>query len=218
MPKGAERNAGLTRRKVIEAAVQLADERGLAALSMRKLADMLGVEAMSLYHHVANKEMILAGMVDHVMGEIALPVDAASWREAMFRRAAAFRDVLNRHHWSIALIDSQTQPGPATLRHHDWVIGVLLKAGFSLEMTGRAFALLDSYVYGFAVQEQALPADGGDEIREIAGDMMAEAMADFPNLQAFVAGRVMTPDYAFSNEFAFGLNLILDGLEQRLGL
>ena len=139
----------LNRQRVLDAAVTLADRDGVAALSMRRLAQELGVEAMSLYHHVANKDAILDGIVDVVFAEIELPDAEAGWREAMRRRAISVRDALRRHPWATGLMESRPTPGPANLRHHDAVLGVLRGAGFPRELTAHAYALLDSYIYGF---------------------------------------------------------------------
>ena len=119
---GAER---LSRDGIVAAAVELADADGLAALSMRSVARRLGVMPMSLYNHVANKDDILGGMVELVYGEIELPDDAPDWKTAMRRRASSAREVLGQHPWAIMLMDSRITPGPATLRHHNWVIGRL---------------------------------------------------------------------------------------------
>ena len=124
---------------------------------MRKLAQELGVEAMSLYHHVANKDDILDGIVDVVFSEIDLPTNDIDWRAAMRQRAISARQALRRHPWATGLMESRSTPGPATLRHHDAVLGILRNAGFSIELAAHAFSVLDSYVYGFALQESSLP-------------------------------------------------------------
>jgi AcrR family transcriptional regulator len=205
----------LTRDRVLQAAMALADRDGIEALTMRSLARELGVEAMSLYHHVANKDALLDGMVDLVFGEFELPQVAQEWRTAMRRRAISAREALNRHRWAIALVDSRSAPGPNTLRHLDAVIGCLRANDFSLELTAHAFALLDNYVYGFALQESALPFSSSDELDALADQIMSEAVtAAYRNFAEFVTGYVLRPGYAFGNEFEFGLELILDGLER----
>ena len=141
---------------------------------MRNLGEVLGVEAMSLYNHVANKSELLDGMVDLVFGEIDLPGGESDWRSAMRRRAISARTVLSRHRWAIGLMESRTTPGPATLRHHDAVIGSLRGGGFSVEMAAHAFSVLDSYIYGFALQEANLPFDTGEETAELAQAIMAQ--------------------------------------------
>src|SRR5215210_874747 len=146
----AGRRAPLSRQRVLRAAVDLADTGGIASLSMRKLAQELGVEAMSLYRHVRNKDDMVDGMVDHVFGEIGLPPTGVDSRTAMRRRAISAREVLARHSWAIGLMESRRRPGPATLRHHDAVLGCLREAGFSVTMAAHAYSVLDSYIYGFA--------------------------------------------------------------------
>ena len=204
----------LSRERVLRAGVALADESGIASLSMRKLGEALGVEAMSLYNHVANKDQLLDGMVDLVFAEIDLPAGGADWKTAMRERAESARQALSRHPWAIALMSTRTSPGPATLRHHDAVIGSLREAGFSIEMTAHAFSLLDSYVYGFALQEATLPmGDTEEETAEVAKTMMAQVPTDvYPHLTEFTVEHILQPGYDYGDEFTFGLDLILDGL------
>ena len=205
----------LSRDRVLHAAVALADEGGLEALSMRKLGEALGVEAMSLYTHVANKVDVLDGMIDIVFGEIELPSGEDGWKTAMRQRAISVRRVLSRHRWAIGLMESRMSPGPATLRHHDAVIGCLRHAGFSIELTAHAYAALDSYIYGFALQERGLPFDTPDETAELAQVILQRFPADqYPHLAEFTTGHVLRPGYDFGDEFEFGLDLILDGLEK----
>src|SRR5947207_1610054 len=159
---------GLSRERVLRAAVRYADRSGIAALSMRKLGEALGVEAMSLYNHVANKAELLDGMVDLIFSEIELPMDGTDWRAAMRVRAVSARQALRRHRWAIGLMESRSSPGPATLRHHDRVLGILRGAGFPVAMAAHAFSVLDSYIYGFALQEAALPFETGEQTAELA--------------------------------------------------
>ncbi|HEV3012001.1 MAG TPA: TetR/AcrR family transcriptional regulator C-terminal domain-containing protein [Actinomycetota bacterium] len=211
------RRAPLTRERVLAAAIDLADRDGIASLSMRKLAQELGVEAMSLYHHVANKDAILDGLIDLVFGEIDLPVGEADWKAAMRRRAISAREVLRRHPWATGLMESRSTPGPATLRHHDAVLGILRNAGFPLELAAHAYSLLDSYTYGFALQETSLPFNTPEETAEVAQAMMAEFPADaYPHLTEIAVEHVLQPGYSYASEYLFGLDLILDGLEQAL--
>ena len=211
------RRAPLTRERVLAAAIDLADRDGIASLSMRKLAQELGVEAMSLYHHVANKDAILDGLIDLVFGEIDLPVGEADWKAAMRRRAISAREVLRRHPWATGLMESRSTPGPATLRHHDAVLGILRNAGFPLELAAHAYSLLDSYIYGFALQETSLPFNTPEETAEVAQTMMAEFPADaYPHLTEIAVEHVLQPGYSYASEYLFGLDLILDGLEQAL--
>ncbi|MEV8508353.1 TetR/AcrR family transcriptional regulator C-terminal domain-containing protein [Actinoplanes sp. NPDC051475] len=208
----------LSRERVLGGAVAVADAGGLASLTIRSLAQELGVKPMSVYHHVANKEEILDGIVDLVFAEMDLPRTDGDWRTEMHRRATSARRVLRRHPWAITLLHSRTSPGPATLRHHDAVIGTLRAGGFSVQLTAHAFALIDSYVYGFALTESTLPIDDPDKIAELAESMMpAEAAAVYPHLVAFTAEHVMRPGYDFGDEFEYGLDLILDGLARSAG-
>ena len=210
---GAEPRVRLNRDRVLRAAVALADAGGIDSLTMRKLGGELGVEAMSLYNHVANKDDLLNGMIDAVFSEIDLPTDTADWKAAMRERGISTREVLSRHSWAIGLMESRTTPGPATLRHHDTVIGTLRKAGFSIEMAAHAFAALDSYTYGFALQETSLPFDTAEETAHVAQMILAQLPADeYPYLTELTLEYVLQPGYDYANEYEFGLDLILDGL------
>src|SRR5947209_7048853 len=204
----------LNRERVLRAAVALADESGSESLSMRKLGEAVGVEAMSLYHHVANKDDLLDGMIDVVFGEIELPSDGGDWKRAMRERALSARRVLARHGWAIRFMESRTSPGPATLRHHDAVLGCLRNAGFSVQLAAHAFSLLDSYIYGFAMQERSLPFDTPEQGAALARGVLTRFPAgDHPHLAELVTELVLQPGYAHAAEFEFGLDLILDGLE-----
>jgi AcrR family transcriptional regulator len=205
----------LNRDRVLHAAVKLADAGGLETLSMRKLGEAVGVEAMSLYNHVADKEDLIDGMVDIVFGEIEVPDPEDGWRESMLRRARSMRHVLSRHRWAIALMESRSTPGPATLRHHDAVIGCLRQGDFSLALAAHAFSALDSYIYGFALTEKALPFETPDETAELAQSIMSRfAAGDYPHLAEMASGYIMKPGYDHGDEFEYGLNLILDGLQR----
>src|SRR5215211_797030 len=195
----------LTTGRVLWAAVALADREGVGSLSMRRLARELGVEAMSLYHHVAGKQALLDGMVDLVFGEIELPADDGDWREAMRRRATSAREVLGRHPWAIALMESRRTPGPANLRHHDAVLACLRRAGFPVALTAHAYSL----------QDASLPFDTPEETAEVAAEMMDAFPADaYPHLTELAVEHVLQPGYDYGDEYAFGLELILDGLER----
>jgi len=205
----------LTKERVLEAAMELADRGGLAALSMRKLGQALGVEAMALYYHFANKERVLDGIVDLVFGEIDLPVAGEDWRIAMRRRAISLRDALLRHRWAIGLMESRTNPGPANLRHHDAVIGCLRAAGFDMAMAAHAYSLLDAYIYGFALTKMNLPFDTTTDIAEMAEGMLEPfPLGEYPNLADFITEHAMKPGYDFADEFEYGLDVILGGLER----
>ena len=216
---GGRRRARLTRERVLQGALAVADSGGVGSLTIRSLATELGVKPMSVYYHIAGKDEILDALVDIVFGEIELPVPGRDWRSELQRRAHSAREVLARHRWAIGLLESRSNPGPATLRHHDTVIATLREAGFSAEMTAHAYALIDSYVYGFALQEAALPFEGPDSVGDVAEPIM-ELMAagEYPHLVEMATSYYLQPGYDFGDEFRFGLDLILDGLEKSLTL
>ena len=203
---------------MLAGAITVADAGGIGALTIRTLAQELGVKPMSVYHYVANKDEIIDGIVDLVYAEIALPVPGGDWRQEMRRRANSARRVLANHPWATPLLQSRLNPGPATLRHHNAFIATLRAAGFSVELTAHAFALIDSYVFGFALSENALPIHGPDSVADTAASMMeqffdAEA---YPALLEFTMEHIMRPDYDFGEEFEYGLDLVLDGLARSL--
>jgi AcrR family transcriptional regulator len=212
----AEPRAPLSRERVLRAAIALADRDGVGSLSMRKLAQELGVEAMSLYHHVAGgKDEILDGIVDLIFGEIELPSGDAGWKGAMRRRAISAREALRRHPWATGLMESRSTPGAANLRHHDAVLGILRSAGFSVELAAHAYSLLDSYIYGFALQEASLPFSTAEEAAAVAEDILRQQPAEqLPHLTEIAVEHVLRPGYDYGNEFLWGLDLILDGLER----
>ncbi len=204
----------LSSARVLQAAVALADEAGLQAFSMRGLAQELGVVPMALYKHVANKEELLDGMVDIVFSEIELPSEDLDWRTAMRRRAISTREALKRHSWAIGMMESRN-PGPANLRNHNAVMGCLRKAGFSFKMAIHAYSLQDAYIYGFALQEKDLAFETPDSAAEAAQRRAQTigALDDYPHL---VEIATQLPDSGYDNavEFAWGLDLILDGLDR----
>ena len=203
----------LTRALVLERAMALADANGVDALSMRSLASSLGVEAMSLYHHVANKEQILDGMIDIVFDEIGLPATELSWIAALRWRATSVHRVLMQHRWAVGLMDSRSSMGAATMKHHDTMIGVLRAGGFSMNEVANMSALLDSYVFGFVLQERSLPGASADQIEDMTLAMLQQFPPDqYPNLRAFVVDHVLQPGYAFGHEFERGLDVILGAL------
>ena len=213
----AERRVPLSRQRLLRGAIAIADAAGIGSLTMRSLAQELGVKPMSLYHHVANKEEILDGIIDVVFSEIELPPDDADWRSAMRHRAISARSALARHPWAIPLMESRTNPGPATLRQHDSMIGTLRRAGFSMQMNAHAYSLLDSYVYGFALQEANLPFDSPDTVPDGAEAILAQFPSEeYPHLAELATEHVLQPGYDYGNEFEFGLDLILDGLDRLL--
>jgi AcrR family transcriptional regulator len=207
--------APLNRERVLRAALALADIGGIESLTMRKIGQELQVEAMSLYNHVANKDDIIDGIVDLVFSEIALPSVQLDWKIAMRERAISARDVLLRHPWATSLMQSRTKPGPATLRHHDSVIGSLRAAGFTIEMAAHAFSVVDGYIYGFALQQMNLPYHTPAENAEFAENILRQlSVAEYPHFTEMIIGYAMRPGYDYAEEFEFGLNLILDGLER----
>lgn len=212
-PKAPAKRTRLTAARVLSGALDLADAIGIADLTIRRLADSLDVKPMTLYHYVPSKDAIIDGMVDLVFSEIDDPDPALDWKPAMRRRCVSARMVLARHPWAVAYMESRTSPGPATLSHHDAVLGCL-RRGMSLEMTAHAYALLDAFVYGFALQEASLPATGGDDMAELADAILDQfPPGAYPNLVEFTADHALQPGYDFTREFDFGLDLILDGLE-----
>jgi AcrR family transcriptional regulator len=212
-PQGRHR-VSLSRDRILRAATALADEAGIEALTMRSLGEQLGTEAMSLYRHVRNKDDLLDGLVDLVYGEIDLPVRTPSWKSAMRRRAIAVRQAMSRHPWAIALMESRTQPGPENLRHHDWVLRVLRGAGFTSATATHAYNLLDSYIYGFALQERSLPFSSAEELAEVGPALIQQIPGDlYPALKA-VATDLIASGFDYGAEFEFGLDLILDALER----
>lgn len=207
----------LSRQRALAVAVEVADDSGLGGLTMRKLAAALGVEAMSLYYHVANKEDILDGMVDLVFGEIELPSGESDWKTEMRERAVSARQALMAHPWAVPLMDSRSNAGPSILRHHNAVIGSLRQAGFSLEMAAHAFSLLDSYIFGFVLQDTNLPFETLEELEAVATSIMDQfPVDDYPYFVELTVDHVLKPGYSYSDEFLFGLEFILDGLEARL--
>ena len=206
------RRQPLTRERVLRAALTLADERGIEAVSMRKLGEALGVEAMSLYKHVAGKEDVLDGIADLVMGEFEVPAAGEGWRAAVRRGAISAHRALLRHPWAGSVIESRLKPGPARLRYLDAVVGAMRAAGFDLATVGRAFLALDSHTYGFTLQELAWPFDQerAPEMAAVAARMFEGA---YPNLLAMAELAASSPT-GVPVEFEFGLDLLLDGLER----
>ncbi|MCU1424725.1 MAG: hypothetical protein JWM51_1016 [Microbacteriaceae bacterium] len=210
--------APVTRDRAIRVAMVLADAGGIDSLSMRKLAAELDVEAMSLYYHVKNKGDLLDGMLDAVYSEYFTPRAGDEWRPAMRARAESTRAVLASHPWAITM-KSRTSPGTATLGHLDSVIGCLGAAGFPMPMIGHSMSVLDSYVQGFAQQEASLPLDPAGSISAATEEIIAQQSRmdeNFPNLAEMARTLILTPGYAYGNEFGFGLELVLDGLEAAL--
>jgi AcrR family transcriptional regulator len=204
----------LSRERVFQAAVALADERGIEAMTMRAVGEELGVEAMSLYYYVANKDELLDGMVDVVFSEIELPATDVDWKTAVRRRAISTREALGRHPWAVGLMESRTRPGPANFRLHDAVLGCLRAAGFSVANAVHAYSVQDAYIYGFALQEKSMPVETPEQLTEAAESMRRQFSNEYPHLAETISELVTKPGYHFADEFEVGLDLILDGLER----
>ena len=201
---------------MLTTAIALGDERGPDDLSMRKLAKELGVEAMSLYNHVENKDDLLDGMIDIVFGEIEPPLVGGEWKTELRKRAISTRSALNRHRWAIGAMEGRTNHGPNSLRVHDRVLGCLRNAGFSPEMTVHAYSVQDAYIYGFVLQDIDMSQETAEDFATEAQRQMrdyAEQLADYPHMAEVVGGYVAERGYDYEAEFLFGLDLILDRLE-----
>jgi len=210
----AASDAGLSKQRVVAEAVRLADREGVDGLSMRRLAGVLDAGAMSLYHYVASKEELLDAMIDVVFEEITPPPEEADWQSAMRQEAVSTRDVLARHPWAISLMESRTSPGPANLRHREAVTSCLRRAGFSVITATHANWVLNSYVYGYALQAASLPFDTADELAGMTEHVYLPQLPpeQFPYLNESAAGLVAA-GYDPSEEFMFGLDLVLAALE-----
>ena len=207
-------DAGLSKQRVAVEAVRLADREGVEGLSMRRLATALGAGAMSLYHYVASKDELLDAMIDIVFEEIELPPEEADWQAAMRREAVSTRQVLLRHPWAISLMESRTSPGPANLRHREAVTACLRRAGFSVLTATHANWLLSSYVYGYALQAASLPFDTAEELADMTEDVYLPQLPpdEFPYLNESAA-TLVAAGYDPTEEFTFGLDLVLAALE-----
>lgn len=209
----AEIKARLSREIVLQTALDIADQQGIQTLTMRALGAALKVEAMSLYYHFKNKDQLLDGLIDLVFAEVALP-KGEDWKAALRTRSQSLRAALIRHRWATGLMESRTLPGPANMRHHDAVLRCLRESGFSLSATAHAYSLLNSYVYGFVLQELALPFNTGEEAAPVAAQMFNDLTArDYPYLIEIATGHVMQDGYTYSQEFDIGLEIVLDGIE-----
>lgn len=205
----------LNRDRVLRGAVELADEIGVEPLTIRRLADHLDTKPMTLYHHVANKDAILDGMVDGVFAEIATPSVDLPWREAIRHRCVSARQVLANHPWAVPMLESRPAPGPATLHHHDAVVGCLLRADLPMPLVAHAYAVIDSFVYGFAIQEASLPTGDAGNLDEVASAILEQLPPDkYPNLLSFTTDHVLQPGYSFGDSFDVGLDIVLDGIER----
>lgn len=206
--------APLNRERVLQAALRLADEGGIDGLSMRKLAQALGVEAMSLYNHVANKEVLLDGIVDLVVAEIEVPAVGGDWKAAMRRRAISAHAALLRHPWACVLIGTRVNVGPAMLRYVDATVGCLREAGFSYAMADHAWNAIDSHIYGFTLQELNFPLQRTEYASAAEGFLPLIPSEQFPHMRA-LAELVIAGAHTGVHDFEFGLDLLLEGLERR---
>ncbi|MGO2110463.1 MAG: TetR/AcrR family transcriptional regulator C-terminal domain-containing protein [Pseudoclavibacter sp.] len=206
----------LSAERIVDAAAAVADDGGVSAVTMRSVGRELGVEAMSLYHHVASKDALIDALTDWVFARIELPRDDEAWRDGVQRHARSTRAVLTAHPWALALVETRTSPGTAVLRRHDAQIGCLLRGGFSLALAAHAASLVDAYVYGFALTERNLPFDPATGASDYAAEVDV-AWEHYPHLAGLVGELTGDGDYSFSDEFEIGLDIILDALERRLG-
>ena len=217
LSSGSARRPRLNRDAVLAAAVGIADRTGIDGLTMRTLADELGVVPMAIYKHVSGKDELIDGMVDIVWAEVELPDATAGWRPAMRARAVSMRGALSRHRWAVGLMESRMQPGPANLRQHNAMMGCLRESGFSFRNTVHVTSVLDAYVYGFALQEKTLPFDTAEESGQVAEQKRSTqpdtAARDYPYLMEVVV-ELMRSGYDYTVEFELGLDLILDGIER----
>lgn len=209
------RRPALTRQLVLDAAVRVADGGGLGAVSMRNVASELGVEAMSLYHHIAGKEALLDDLANWIFTQIELPAASTPWRRAMRERATSARHALAAHPWALGLGESRHNPGEALLAHHEAVLANLRAHGFSVALATHAFSAIDAYVYGFVLTELSLPFAEGENAEQFAAGIQHLLPPDrYPNMTAMLTEQVIGKDYDYANEFEFGLDLILDGVER----
>ena len=209
----------LTRDRVFEAAVALADEHGIEELSMRKLGQELGVEAMSLYHHVANKEAIPDGMIDAIVSQIPLTPDGGDWKSAMRNQVLAARTTMSRHPWAPGVIETRQNFSAPMMKYMDSVGGIMRRGGFSLDLMHHAMHALGSRVLGFSQEffdeEEAMEASP-----EIQVVMLQQMTAEYPNISAIVEAITHQEETVIGSgcdddvEFVFALDLLLDGLER----
>lgn len=205
----------LSRERILDAALALADSEGVPAISMRRLGQAMGVEAMSLYKHVTDKDDILDGIVERVLERIALPAPDDDWKMAMRRRAESAREVFARHPWAIGLLEARaSNSSPRRLAYFDGVLGALRNAGFSNQLAMRGFSMLDAYIYGYILQEHSLAFQDEDSLQEVGADLLQQMANRYPHLTA-VTSDVLASGYDHAVEFAFGVDLILDALERQ---
>lgn len=210
---GPRRRGSLSRERVFAGAMTLADRVGVEGLTIRALASELSVKPMSLYHYVASKEEILDGVVDQVFREFDPPPAGLPWQEAVRVRCRSVREVLGRHPWATPLLESRTTPGEEILTHHEAVLSCLRGGGLSVGLTAHAYAVIDSFVYGFAMQEANLPSHGEADIAQVAQQILQSMDAErHPSLVELARQHVLQPGYSFGASFEVGLDLLLNGL------
>ena len=206
----------LSRDRVLDAAIRLADDGGIEAISMRKLGQALGVEAMSLYNHVANKDDILSGIVEIVESGIELPSPGTAWKQALRRTALSAHDVLEQHPWAAGLTLSASGSRPVRWRYMNAILGCLREAGFSAETTDLAYHALESHIAGFTLWAAQLEVDDA-ELPDLAARFLEQFSGDeFPYVVEHVEQHLAERSPDNPGAFAFGLDLILDGLERIL--
>jgi hypothetical protein len=206
----------LSRQRIIEAAAAQADVEGFDSCSIRKIAEELGAAPMALYRHVTNKEDLLAGMVDVVFGEMYPPAIGGDWKFELRKRGISARAALRRHPWAVGLMETTMNPGPSSAEHHNATMGCLREAGFGFREAVHAFSLLDSYAYGFALQEKTIPFTTPEESAEMAKTTLGDMGELYPYI-AEVVVEFTKSGYDYTEEFEFGLDFILDGLKHLLG-
>jgi AcrR family transcriptional regulator len=205
----------LNRERVLRAALALADKGGIGALSMRRLGQELGVEAMSLYNHAKGKDDILDGIIEIVLDEVDLPPDEADWKEALRRIAISAHEAFVRHPWACGLMLGRTSVSPPRMRWMEAVLRTLREAGFSADLTHHAYHALDSHITGFTLWQVSMPFDTREELVDLAEAFLQETSADeYPYVVEHAEQHMGPSAPEGKTEFEFGLDLILDGLER----
>jgi AcrR family transcriptional regulator len=208
------RKAPLSKSRIVQAAVALADAGGFESFSMRRLALELDAAPMSLYRHLANKDELLDGMIDVVFSEMYSPAIGGAWKPELRRRGMAAREALRRHPWAVGLMETRITPGPASAEHHNAMMGCLREGGFPFRDAVHAYNVLDTYTYGFALQEKTIPFETPEQSVEMAEITVGERGSEYPYLAEVVREFATSGGYDYAEEFEFGLDLILDGLER----
>ncbi len=211
MKRKSAKRAPLNKEQIVLAAVRIADKDGIDALSMRKLGNVFGVEAMALYHHFASKELLIDSMVDSVHAEIEVPKVNDAWKTAMHQRAVSAVKAVSNHRWAAPLMESRQNPGPASMQLIDATVACLRAAGFSVDMVAHVLSLVDAYTFGFA--EQLRPTETVEQSAQMGLDIMEHFPFDmYPHVGELIAQHVVKAGYRTMDEFNYGLDLILDGI------